>query len=126
MLVACTLCECECEALDYCMRGITEAMKAVAEQKGPATIERYYVFNDQDSSRTGHHWFTVCLRIKRRVGENENTSPEEQSPQRSPERSPEKRSPRKRALMERSPGRSPKRPRHPRRGYGHLNETRLR
>ena len=63
-------------ALDYGMRAIAEAMKAVAEPCGPATIEQYYVFNDQDSSRTGHHWFTVCLRVTRRVGENENTSPE--------------------------------------------------
>ena len=78
------------------MRGIAEAMKAVAEPCGPSTIQQYYVFNDQDSSRTGHHWFTVCLRVTRRVGENENTSPEKQFPERSPK---------KRALMERSPER---------------------
>ena len=106
-------------ALDYGMRAIAEAMKAVAEPCGPATIEQYYVFNDQDSSRTGHHWFTVCLRVTRRVGGNENTSPEAE---RSPERSPQ-RSAKKRGLMERSPGRSPKQPRspgHSRREDGYL------
>jgi len=77
---------------------MSSPLKAVAEPCRPSTIQQYYVFNDQDSSRTGHHWFTVCLRVTRRVGENENASPEaERSPKRSPERSPQ-----------RSPQRSPK------------------
>jgi hypothetical protein len=92
-------------SLDHGMLAIAERMREVAAG-GPATIEHCYVFNDLDSSKTGHHWFTVCLSVTR-VGENENVpSPEKHSPKTiSLDLSPEKQSPKKRALMERSPER---------------------
>ena len=92
-------------SLDNGMLAIAERMREVAAG-GPATIEHCYVFNDQDSSKTGHHWFTVCLSVTR-VGENENVpSPEKHSHKTiSLDLSPEKQSPKKQALMERSPER---------------------